>query len=81
VAGITVLTPAAADLRASITTFRHERATADKVFGYLVKNHHLRCRPVTEQGLEAVRISTHVFNSRAEADRVIAAVRAAAKDL
>ena len=47
-----------------------ESADASTLFGYLVKEHHLRCRPVTEQKLNAVRISTHVFNSRAECERV-----------
>jgi len=79
--GIAVLTPQPAELRASMTTFRHARAEAAKLFGYLWKEHGLRCRPVTEQGLNAVRVSFHVFNSRAEAARVIAAVRAAARDL
>lgn len=78
---ITVLTPVHPELRASITTIRHARADAGKLFGYLLAKHRLRCRPVTEQGLEAVRISTHVFNSARECDRVIAGVRAAAKDL
>lgn len=81
VAGITVLTPQPAALRGSMATIRHARADAEKLFGYLMKSHGLRCRPVTEQGLDAVRISTHVFNSRADADRVIAAVRASARDL
>jgi hypothetical protein len=36
---------------------------------------------VTEQGLEAVRISTHVFNSHADCARIIAGVRAAARAL
>lgn len=80
-ADITVLTPGSDELRASITTFRHARADAGKLFGYLHDRHRLRCRPVTEQGLNAVRVSLHVFNSRADAARVIAAVRAAAHDL
>jgi len=79
--GITVLTPRPAGMRASITTFRHARADAGKLFGYLRDQHLLRCRPVTEQGLNAVRVSLHVFNSRADAARVITAVRAAARDL
>ena len=79
--GITVLTPRPAELRASITTFRHARADAGKLFGYLAEKHRLRCRPVTEQGLNAVRVSLHVFNSRADAARVIAGVRASARDL
>jgi len=81
VSDLAVLTPAHPRLRASITTIRHARADASKLFGYLMSEHRLRCRPVTEQGLQAVRISTHVFNSARECDRVIAAVRASAKEL
>jgi selenocysteine lyase/cysteine desulfurase len=78
---ITVLTPRHEEMRASITTFAHARADAGKMFGYLREHHHLRCRPVTEQGLQAVRISTHLFNSPAECERVIAGVRDAARQL
>jgi selenocysteine lyase/cysteine desulfurase len=81
VAGLAVLTPAQAEMCGSIVTLRHARADADKLFGYLVKTHGLRCRPVTEQGLNAVRVSFHVFNSHDHALRVIAALRAAARDL
>lgn len=76
--GIETLTPQVPALRAGIVSFRHLRAGAHKMFGYLMGEHRLRCRPVTEQGLEAMRVSTHIFNSPAECDRVIAAVRAAA---
>jgi selenocysteine lyase/cysteine desulfurase len=79
--GITLLTPRAESMRAAMTTIRHARAGAHKFFGYLLEKHGLRCRPVTEQNLEAVRISSHVFNSAAENRRIIAAVRAAARDL
>ena len=81
VAGLTVLTPARPEMRGSITTVRHARADAEKLFGYLVKTHGLRCRPVTEQGLNAIRISFHVFNSLDHAVRVVTALRAAARDL
>jgi selenocysteine lyase/cysteine desulfurase len=79
--GIAVLTPRHDQLRASLTTIRHARVDAGKLFGYLLDHHRLRCRPVTEQGLNAVRISTHVFTSRADCERVITGVRAAARDL
>lgn len=79
--GIEVLTPAAEELRGSMVTIRHQRADAVKLFGFLLKQHGLRCRPVTEQGLQAVRISTHVFNSRTDCARVIAGVRDAARSL
>ncbi len=79
--GITLLTPRPEAMRGAITTIRHARADAHKLFGYLLQTHRLRCRPVTEQDLGAVRISTHVFNSAAENARVIAAVRASVRDL
>jgi selenocysteine lyase/cysteine desulfurase len=78
---IKVLTPAATELRGSMVTISHQRASAAKLFDYLFKQHRLRCRPVTEQGLQAVRISTHVFNSAADCTRVIAGVRDAARTL
>ena len=78
---ITVLTPRADELRASMTTISHARVDAHKFFGYLLEKHRLRCRPVTEQGLNAVRISTHVFTSSADCERVIAGVRAATREL
>jgi selenocysteine lyase/cysteine desulfurase len=37
----------------------------------------LRTRSVTEGGLAALRISTHIYNSFEEVDRVIAGVRSA----
>ncbi len=79
--GIEVLTPARADMRGAITSIRHPRAEASKLFNYLMTDHSLRCRPVTEQNLQAVRISTHVFNSPAECERVIAGVRASVSAL
>ncbi len=81
VADLTVLTPAPAGMRGSIVTLRHARADVDKFFGYLMQHHGLRCRPVTEQGLNAVRVSLHVFNSHDHAVRVVTAMRAAARDL
>jgi selenocysteine lyase/cysteine desulfurase len=68
-------------MRASIATFRHARADAGKFFGYLLGKHRLRCRPVTEQGLNAIRVSPHVFTSHADCERVVAAVRASSRDL
>jgi selenocysteine lyase/cysteine desulfurase len=34
----------------------------------------MRCRPVTEQGLNAVRVSTHLFNSPADVDALLEAL-------
>lgn len=76
-----VLTPRPAEMRGSIVTVRHARADGEKFFSYLMKTHGLRCRPVTEQGLNAVRVSLHVFNSAEHATRVCSAMRAAARAL
>lgn len=74
--GVTVLTPADPDLSASITTFKTDRVPYDAFYRYLLQEHRLRCRVVTEQSLDALRVSTHVFNSEAECDRVVDATRA-----
>jgi selenocysteine lyase/cysteine desulfurase len=79
--GIIMHTPRHDELRSAMTTFSHPRADARAFFDYLLKKHQLRCRPITEQKLEAVRVSTHIFNSHAECERVIAGVRASLRDL
>ncbi len=79
--GVTLLSPRDPALHSAMTTFSLRDVTAKRLSDYLKKKHRLRCRPVTEQGLQAVRVSTHVFTSRADCDRVIAALRAAAHDL
>lgn len=79
--GIEVLTPRDPALRGSMTTFRHPRANASQLSVYLQKKKGLRCRSVAEQHLEALRVSTHVFNSAADCERVVAAVKDSLKDL
>ena len=74
--GLTVLTPSLPALRASMVTFEIEGHEAVKLFSYLLGEHGLRCRPVTEVGLQAIRVSTHIFNQPSDVDRVVAAVRA-----
>jgi selenocysteine lyase/cysteine desulfurase len=71
---IEVLTPAVPELRASMTTFRTPKLGYSEIFGRLWKDHQFRCRPVSEQGLDAVRVSTHLFNTADEVERLVAAV-------
>ncbi|MDZ4700443.1 MAG: aminotransferase class V-fold PLP-dependent enzyme [Rhodothermales bacterium] len=73
-AGITVLTPEDPSLSAGITTFKLEKMPYDELFRVLLSEHKMRCRVVTEQGLDALRVSTHVFNSEEEVDRLAEAV-------
>jgi selenocysteine lyase/cysteine desulfurase len=64
--GIEILTPAAPALSASMITFRARALPFDRLFDRLFKDHAMRCRPVSEQKLNAVRVSTHLFNTPAE---------------
>ena len=72
--GIEILTPSDASLRASMITFRSAKVPFDQIFSRLLREHAIRARPVTEQKLNAVRVSTHLFNSPAECDALVRAV-------
>ncbi|NNF04313.1 MAG: aminotransferase class V-fold PLP-dependent enzyme [Rhodothermales bacterium] len=67
---VEVLTPAAADLSGSMLTLRTEGLPYDELNRHLGSVHRLRCRVVTERGLNAVRISMHVFNLLEDCERV-----------
>jgi selenocysteine lyase/cysteine desulfurase len=79
--GVIMLTPRDASMRGSMTTFQHPRADAARTFRYLLDRRGLRCRPVTEQGLQGVRVSTHLSNLPDECERVVAGVRDSLRDL
>jgi cysteine desulfurase / selenocysteine lyase len=75
--GVTILSPIKPELRSAMITFSHDRVP------YLAMHKHLdglnlRTRGVSEGGLAALRVSTHIYNSFEEVDRVIAGVRSAA---
>jgi selenocysteine lyase/cysteine desulfurase len=72
--GVEILTPADPAMRGSILTFHSPRMGHNKLFEHLLVDHHLRCRPVDEVGLDAIRVSTHLFNSVEECDRLIGAI-------
>jgi selenocysteine lyase/cysteine desulfurase len=71
---VQLLTPTRADLRAAMVTFAVEGRSANAVFSHLMETQRLRCRPVTEAGLEAVRVSLHVFNTPEHCDRIVDAM-------
>jgi len=70
-----ILTPQSNELSAAMLSFRSARLGYSELFGVLWNKHQMRCRPVSEQGLDAVRVSCHVFNSAAEIDRLTAAIK------
>ncbi len=74
--GVTVLSPSSPALRSAMITFVHDR------LGHLEMQKHLdtlnvRTRSVTEGGLAALRVSTHLYNTFEEVDKAIAGVRSA----
>jgi selenocysteine lyase/cysteine desulfurase len=74
-----ILTPANPELSAAMIAFRTPRLAYDKLFGRLLSEHQLRCRPVSEQKLNAVRVSTHLCNGLDECDRLVAGLTAILK--
>lgn len=74
ISGVTVLTPSDPSLRAGMTTLKTDRVPYDALYAHYA-GAQMRCRIVTEQHLDAVRVSTHLFNSEAECDRVVAVTR------
>jgi len=74
--GVTVLSSPSPDLRSAMITFMHDRLPHLEMQKHLDTDN-LRTRSVTEGGLAALRISTHIYNSFEEVDRVIAGVRSA----
>jgi selenocysteine lyase/cysteine desulfurase len=75
ISGVTVLTPVDLDLSASITTFKTDTVRYDDLYRFLLQEYKLRCRVVSERGLDALRVSTHIFNSRADCDSVVEGVK------
>ncbi len=69
--GVEVLTPREPALCASMITFRTKAVPYDQLFGRLLKEYGIRARPVSEQGLNALRVSTHFFNSPAECEKLV----------
>ena len=76
---VEILTPAHPGLCAAMITFRSPRVTHDKLFSRLLSEHKMRARPVTEENLNAVRVSLHLMNSPAECDGLVAGVAAILK--
>lgn len=72
---VEVLTPADPALNGSMLTLRTAGLPYDELNRHLGSVHGLRCRVVTERGLNAVRVSLHVFNLLEDCERVASGVR------
>lgn len=71
--GVTVLSPADDAMRSAMITFMHARLPYLEV-QKLLDTLNLRTRGVSEGGLAALRVSTHIYNSPEEVDRVLEGV-------
>jgi len=73
---VEILSPVAGPRAGAMVTFRTGVMPYDVLFKRLFYGHGFRCRPVSEEKLNAVRISAHVFNTPAECDALIATAAA-----
>ncbi len=76
--GVIVLSPENPEMRSAITTFMHETIPYIELQKHL-NTFNLRTRTVSEGGLAALRVSTHIYNSVGEVDRALEAVGSARK--
>lgn len=75
---IRVLSPADDAVRSAMITFTHEKVPYLELQAHL-NTYNLRTRGVAEGGVNALRISCHIYNSFEELDRLIEGVRTAWK--
>ena len=78
IAGVRILSPSDQSMRSAMITLMHERVPYTDLQKHL-DTYKLRTRSVTEGGLAALRISTHLYNLPEEIDRVLEGVRTAGK--
>src|SRR4029079_12831124 len=74
VKGVEILTPSASGMSASMITFGAAAMPFEQLFARLMKDYAIRARPVSEQKLNALRVSTHIFNSAAECEALVTGV-------
>ncbi len=75
---ITLVSSADPAMRTAMVTIRHGTLSHEKLQAHL-DTYNLRTRSVTEGGLAALRLSFHVYNTPAEVDRILEALRTAPK--
>lgn len=75
--GIEIISPINTELRSSILTFKSATCSYSKLVDILAEEFQFRLRVVTEQDLNAVRVSLHVFNTLEQVDRLVEGIRKA----
>lgn len=74
ISGLRMLSPEEPACRSAMATFSLAGRDNRQVAGMLMQRR-LRVRSVTEGGLDAVRVSFHIYNNEEEVDRLLAAVK------
>ncbi|NND70270.1 MAG: aminotransferase class V-fold PLP-dependent enzyme [Rhodothermales bacterium] len=77
--GVTVISPVTAEMDSAMSTVKLANIGYRDLYRYLIQEHQLRCRIVSERGIDGLRISTHIFNTKADCDRVIEGIRQATR--
>jgi selenocysteine lyase/cysteine desulfurase len=72
--GLTLLSPRTNAQGSAITTIRMAQKPYNELFSLLMREHNMRTRVVTEEDLNALRISTHIFNTEDDIDALIEAL-------
>ena len=75
--GIELLTPEEPESRCAVVGFRIRKIPHDKFYAQCM-DQKVRIRAVAENGLNSLRVSTHIYNSKADVDRLLELVRDAA---
>lgn len=76
--GVKLMSPANSPLSSAMVAFQSDKHTCDELFAILAKAG-FRCRPVREQGLNSLRVSFHIFNSKQRCDQLLETIRATLK--
>lgn len=75
--GVELLTPEEQESRCSVVGFRIKKTAHDKFYAQCMEQK-VRIRAVAENGLNSLRLSTHIYNNKTEVDRLLELVRGAA---
>ena len=72
--GLSLLSPRTNAQGSAITTIQMAQKPYNELFSLLMREHNMRTRVVTEEDLNALRISTHIFNTEEDIDALIEAL-------
>lgn len=75
---VTIVSPSADGERSALISFQHEQIPFLELQRHL-NTYKLRTRGVSEGGVNALRISTHIYNTKEEIDRLLEGVRSVRK--